>query len=122
MSPTRLSPLRLTLAFGALALLVTPLAAQSQREIKYRERVTLNVGESVVVYGYRGDCGQLPTSGQVELPQLKTGTLSTGKDGIRMSKRCNGMTPAVEVIFTATTPGRESFELQGDGISVRVRN
>jgi len=99
-----------------------PLAAQSEGEIKYRERVTVEVGQSVVVYGYRGDCGQLPTAGQVELPTLKTGKLSTGKAGIRTSKRCKGKTPAVEVIFTATTPGRETFELQGDDISVRVKN
>lgn len=114
--------IRLPLACALLALLATPLTAQSGPEIKYRERVTLNVGESIVVYGYRGDCGKLPTSGQVELPTLKTGTLSTGKDGFRNSKRCKGDTPAVEVIFTATTPGRETFELQGDDISVRVRN
>ncbi len=117
-----MTALHLRWATVALLALAAPLAAQSTKEIKYRERVTLDLGESVVVYGYRGDCGALPTSGQVELPQLKTGTLSTGKDGIRKSKRCNGMTPAVEVIFTATTPGRETFELQGDEISVRVRN
>lgn len=105
----------------ALLLAPAPLAAQSGPEIKDRERVTLDVGESVVIYGYRGDCGALPTAGQVELPVLKTGTLSTGRNGKRNSKRCNGMTPAVEIIFTATTPGREVFELQGDDISVRVR-
>jgi hypothetical protein len=126
--PTRIveespvTPYRLRAACAGLLLLATPLAAQSAKEIKYRENVTLKVGQSVVVYGYRGDCGQLPTSGQVELPTLQTGTLSTGKAGVRNSKRCNGKTPAVEIIFTATTPGREKFELQGDDITVRVKN
>jgi len=68
--------------------------------------VTLDVGDSVVVYRYRGDCGSLPTKTQVELPTLKTGKLSIGKDGIRNSKSCNGKTHAVEIIFTATSPGR----------------
>ena len=113
---------RLTLAAALALLCPAPLAAQSLPEIDYRERVTLNVGESVVVYGYRGDCGELPTPDQIKLPTLKTGTLSTGNPGQRMSNRCGGRTPAVEVIFTATTPGRERFELQGDDISVRVRN
>jgi hypothetical protein len=96
--------------------------AQSENEIEYRERVTLNVGESVVIHGIRGDCGQLPTRGDIELPALTTGTLSVGKEGYRESRRCNGETPAVEVIFTATAPGRERFEIEGDPISVRVRN
>lgn len=114
--------LRTVAACLVLASLAAPLAAQSGKEIKFRERVTLDVGQSVVIYGYRGDCGALPTKAQIELPALKTGTLSLGAEGFRNSKRCKGDTPAVEIIFTATTPGRESFEIQGDGITVRVRN
>lgn len=109
------------LACLALLALAGPLAAQQGTEIKYRERVTLGTGQSVVVYGIRGDCGKLPTAAQIKLPKLKTGTLSVGKEGFRKSKRCNGNTPAVEVIFTATAPGRETFELQGDSVSVRVK-
>jgi hypothetical protein len=121
MSATRLSPVRLPTTFALLALLASPLAAQSGPEIKFRDKVTVSVGDSVVIYGYRGDCGALPAAGDIDLPSLKTGTLSTGRDGFRDSKRCKGKTPAVEIIFTATTPGREKFELQGDGITVRVK-
>ena len=117
-----MSPIRLSFAFGMLALLAAPLAAQSGKEIKFRDKVTLSVGESVVIYGYRGECGALPADGDIELPSPKTGTLTTGKDGFRESKRCKGKTPAVEIIFTATTPGREKIEIQGDGISVRVKD
>jgi hypothetical protein len=104
-----------------LLLAATPLAAQ-EVEIKYRERVTLNVGESVVIHGYRGECGALPAPAEIKLPALKTGTLSIGREGVRNSNRCDGKTPAVEIIFTATTPGRETFEVQGDDVTVRVRN
>ncbi len=105
-----------------IAALAAPVFAQSGNEIDYRERVTVNVGESVVVHSIRGECGQLPTSGDLGLPALTTGTLSIGKEGFRNSRSCNGDTPAVEVIFTATAPGRERFEIDGDPVSVRVRN
>ena len=98
-----------------------PLTATAETEIKYREKVTLSVGQSVVVHGYRGDCGQAPDPAEIRLPALQTGTLSIGKAGQRSSKRCKGMTPALEIIFTATAPGRETFEVQGDDISVRVK-
>lgn len=108
----------------ALALSLSPMAALSQatNDIPYRETLTLSVGQSAVIYGYRGECGQLPGAGEVRVPALSTGTLSIGQPGQRQSRRCGGTTPAVEIIFTATTPGRESFELQGDRIRVRVTN
>lgn len=112
-----LAAVALTLAFSPVAVL-----SQSANEIPYRESVTLNVGESAIIYGYRGECGQLPGAGEVRVPALSTGTLSIGRPGQRESRRCGGVTPAVEIIFTATNPGRESFELQGDRIRVRVRN
>ena len=114
--------------FGAMVFSVilagvsAPAVAQSGNEIEYRERVIVNVGESVVIHGIRGECGQLPARGDITLPALTTGTLSVGAEGYRQSQRCNGDTPAVEVIFTATAPGREKFEIEGDPISVRVRN
>ena len=112
---------RLCLAVSSIAVLgsAAPLFAQST--IDYRERVSLRVGQSAVIYGYRGDCGKEPTAGDVELPQTTTGTLSLGKIGVTNSNRCGGRTPAVDIIFTATKPGRESFELNGDEITVRVR-
>jgi hypothetical protein len=108
----------------ALALCTTalPALADTSNQIAYRESLTLKVGEAAVVYGYRGDCGALPVAGQVRVPALKTGALSIGKPGVRESRRCNGITPAYEIIFTATAPGRESFELQGDRIRVVVTN
>lgn len=98
-----------------------PLSVQAENNIPYEERITLQVGQSAIIYGHRGDCGKLPTSDQIDLPALKTGTLSVGKEGQRRSKKCNGITPALEIIFTATTPGRERFEIDGDDFSVRVK-
>jgi hypothetical protein len=113
---------RLIAISAIVAAISAPATAQSTNEIDYRERVTLNVGESVVVHSIRGECGQLPTRDDLGLPALTTGTLSIGNEGFRNSRRCNGNTPAVEVIFTATAPGRERFEIDGDTVSVRVRN
>jgi len=100
--------------------LAAPTFALSET-IAYKERVNVGVGESVVVHGARGDCGQAPEKSSIRLPALETGTLSLGKAGTRDSNSCGGPTPAIEVIFTATTPGRESFELFGDTITVRVK-
>jgi hypothetical protein len=105
----------------ACCLAALPFAALAENNIKHRENVTLKVGQSAIIYGHRGPCGEMPTSADIDLPSLKTGTLSVGKAGQRNSKSCKGITPAVEIIFTATTPGREKFEIDGDDFSVRVR-
>ena len=107
-----------TALFGYVFALATPLWAQN---IEFRDRVTLSVGQSAVIKGARGDCGKAPEKAQVALPALKTGTLSLGKAGVRNSNSCGGPTPAIEVIFTATSVGRESFDLFGDRVSVRVK-
>jgi hypothetical protein len=114
-------PHRLHVGLTTLLLCCLPLSAQAENNIPQKERLTLEVGQSAVIYGHRGDCGQLPTADQIELPTLKTGTLSVGQEGQRESRRCGGITPAVEIIFTATTPGRERFEIDGDDFSVRVK-
>lgn len=116
-----LKPLRVVALGAALAGIGLSALAQTTKRIEYRETVTVNVGQSVVVHGYRGECGKLPAKGDISFPALKTGKLSIGAAGIRLSNRCGGDTPALQVIFTATTAGREKFEVQGDPISVRVR-
>lgn len=99
-----------------------PVAGFAQENvIKYTERVTLAVGQSAVIHGIRGECGQNPVKSEISLPALKTGALSLGKPGVRNSGSCGGPTPAIEVIFTATAKGRESFVVEGDKISVRVK-
>ena len=95
--------------------------AQSSNIIEYRERATIAVGQSIVIHGARGECGQAPSKSSISLPKLKTGTLSLGKSGVRDSNSCGGNTPAIEVIFTGTIAGRESFELFGDKVTLRVK-
>lgn len=109
------------LTSAALCLALGSTALQAQSSIDYVKRLTLKVGESAVVYGYRGECGKAPVASDVELPALATGTLTLGNPGFSDSNRCGGLTPAVEIVFTATTPGRESFELRGDKITVKVK-
>lgn len=102
----------------ALVALPLPGLAQSGNRIPVLEIVKLRVGESMVIYGYIGDCGVLPSS--VNLPQAKTGTLSVGKPGERRSRRCGGVVPAVEIVFTATSEGRETFKINEDRFQIRV--
>ena len=110
-----------SLALCLALLMPAAVAAQSGNTIEFKERVTLAVGQSTVIHGARGDCGRAPAKSDIALPALKTGTLSLGQAGVRDSRSCGGPTPAIEVIFTATAKGRESFELFGDKVSVRVK-
>jgi len=101
-------------------------SAASQR-INYRERVTLDVGESAVVHGLRGECGSLPTAQRVAQAtadlnaQTNLGTFSFGAEGVRRSGSCNGNTPAFQTIFTATNPGRQTVRVHGDSVQITVR-
>ena len=108
-----------------LALVMAPVSApafaQSSKGIEYEERVSVKVGQSAVIYGFRGDCGKQPNISEITLPTLQTGTLSFGKIGQTQSKRCGGLTPAVEIVFTGGAKGRESFALNGDPFTVRVK-
>jgi len=97
-------------------------AADPNLRIQYRDSVTLNVGQSVVVHGMRGrECGTAPRSPRLTPRTTALGTLSLGRAGVRRSQACNGDTPAVEVIFTARRAGRETITLFGDSIRIHVR-
>ena len=105
----------------AVAPVSAPAFAQTSQGIEYEKSVSVKAGQSTVIYGFRGDCGKQPKTSEIRLPTLQTGTLSFGKIGQTQSRRCGGMTPAVEIIFTGGAKGRESFELNGDPFTVRVR-
>lgn len=104
----------------SMATLISPAAAQQGQEIPYQKTVKLKVGQSAVVHGIRGACGSAPDKSDLKVPAAKTGKFSIGKTGWRNSKKCKGATPAVEVVFTATTPGKESVKVEGDKISITV--
>lgn len=93
------------------------------QRIEARQLLTLRVGESAVVHGSRGRCGEQPPSWDevfTGLPRLSAGTWSDGGIGIRVSRACGGGTPARAVVFTATHPGEEQFMLYDDPITIRV--
>ena len=100
--------------------------AQTQM-ISYRDAVTVQVGQSVVVHGLRGECGALPTAARIAEAttnlnaQTRLGTFSFGAEGVRRSGACNGSTPALQTIFTATTPGQETLRVHGDPVRITVR-
>jgi len=92
-------------------------------DIPWRREVSLKVGEKVVIHGYRGECGMMPSEterAEFKLPKLETGTLLAGKLGVRISRQCNGATPAREVVFRAEHPGTETFIIFEDDVTVRV--
>lgn len=112
-----------TKAAAAIAFTAMAGAALAQfpgPEIKWQRQVDLRVGQSVVVYGYRGDCGAYPGNGEIRVPATRTGNFTLGRKGWRNSGNCNGPTPAVELVFNATQPGRETVEIQGDPVQIRV--
>ena len=100
---------------------VSPVVALDGPEIPWVRDVSLNVGESQVIYGYRGDCGQAPVLSSVRVPATKTGKISFGKKGWRNSNSCGGETPAMQLVFTATQKGREQIKIQGDTIKINVK-
>ena len=104
----------------ALTIGLSPALAFAQAAIPNLNDFRVTVGQSVVFYGFVGECGVAPT--RVQLPRLRTGTLSVGRVGQRNSRRCGGMTTAVEIIFTATQTGTEGFRINEDRFIARVRN
>lgn len=106
----------------ATLLFASPVQADPSLRIHYRDSVTLNVGQSVVVHGMRGrKCGNAPRTPRLDNPTTDLGMLSLGRVGIRESAACKGDTPAIEVIFTARRKGREEITLFGDTIQIQVR-
>ncbi|MCZ4289630.1 hypothetical protein [Hoeflea alexandrii] len=113
----KLDLFRKALAVLFLFTLATPALA---KDIPHIHKFDLKVGQTRVFYGYIGKkCGVLPS--RVSLPKVRIGTLSTGKAGIRGSRRCNGRVPAVEIKFTATKKGRATFRINEDRFTVQVR-
>ncbi len=94
------------------------------QQIRYKRDVTLTVGQSTVIHGARGECGQPPPAWDRvvrNLPQTVTGSFSDGGTGTRRSRRCGGLTPARAVRFTAEKAGSEQIELYGDPINITVK-
>lgn len=91
--------------------------------VPFKPDVTMKLGESRPIYAERGDCGKLPREWplvEADLPQARTGTFSDGGLARRYSKFCQGLTPARAIVFTATRPGVEEFEIQGDFFKMTV--
>ena len=106
----------------ATLFLATPTFADSNNKIPFHKTVELKVGQSMVVHGYRGECGKRPANVDPNRTRdTKLGTLSNGKWGVTKSRSCGGWTPAVEIIFTARKKGRETIKVAGDAIKVRVK-
>ncbi|MFG6082171.1 hypothetical protein ACEUZ9_002814 [Paracoccus litorisediminis] len=106
---------------AAAVLLAASAMAQGQNVVPYRKTVQLQVGQAMVVHGLRGDCGSLPAKSKMKPVQFKTGHIQYGKQGVRKSGSCGGMTPVYEAIFVAERPGKEKIELFGDPISITVK-
>lgn len=91
--------------------------------IAFNPVVNMKVGDARPIYAERGDCGKLPRDWHLlasDLPALRTGTFSDGGLARRFSKFCQGLTPARAIVFTASAPGIEEFEIQGDFFKMTV--
>ncbi|MFK7743697.1 MAG: hypothetical protein AB8B47_01480 [Roseobacter sp.] len=109
-------------AFILCVLLATTANADPNNKIPFHKSVDLKVGQSMIVNGYRGDCGERPKNVDPNRTRAtKLGVLSNGKWGVTKSRTCGGWTPAVEVIFTAQKKGRETIKVAGERIKISVR-
>ncbi len=100
--------------------------AGNDNRVPYLDRVTVSVGDRIVVHGLRGECGQYPKKSEISAMEMrfsdiKVGKIVAGKKGIRKSRSCGGNTPVVEAVFVAQKKGRVKIKLFGDSISIRVK-
>jgi hypothetical protein len=93
-------------------------------DIPYNPKVTLKIGQSIILKGVRSSCGK-PADGwsniAKKLPKSKTGEFSNGGTGTVVSDRCGGPTPGRAVKFTATAKGKERLRIYDDSFSVTVQ-
>lgn len=112
--------IRLILAFSLLAAASTK--ANENNRIPTLTNVELAVGQSIIVNGFRGECGERPKNVDPNRTRdTKLGTLSVGAWGMKRSRTCNGWTPAIEVIFKAKKVGSETIDVNGDNIDITVK-
>jgi len=96
--------------------------ANSNNQIPFHKKIEVTVGQSMIVHGFRGECGERPKNvDRNRTRDTRLGVLSNGKWGVTKSRVCGGLTPAIEVIFTARKKGRETITVAGEKIKVRVR-
>ena len=90
-------------------------AADADNPIKGLSEVTMKVGQSKVIWGWRGECGKRPNGVDPKRTRAtQLGVLGNGKWGVFKSRSCGGWTPAVEIVFTAKKKGRETITTQFD--------
>ncbi len=125
---TLLKPTSMALILVLSCLTLAPVAqADSSNKVKFRESITLKVGQAAIVHGVKGECGQLPTKADLAKSKrnldaaLKTGHIAFGKPGVRKSGSCNGWTPVYETIFVADRPGEETVKIHGDKVRIKVK-
>jgi hypothetical protein len=93
-------------------------------DIPYNPKVTLKIGQAVILKGVRSRCGKPADSWSNiarRLPKSKTGEFSNGGTGTVMSDKCGGPTPGRAVKFTATSKGKERLRIYDDNFSVTVQ-
>lgn len=100
-----------------MATLVSPVSAQG---IPFSPTVNMVVGQTVVIKGVRGECGQ-PSPPLRNLPRSSLGTFSSGGVGTVNSRSCGGPTPARELRFTARRAGSETLVVYEDTVTINVR-
>lgn len=94
------------------------------KEIPYRAKVNIGVGQSITIHGARGNCGEAPPNWsrvKAQLPKISVASYADGGVGTRVSNKCGGPTPARAIIVIGKKAGTESIVLYGDPITITVK-
>jgi hypothetical protein len=115
--------LKNAILLSSLLMVSAAFADDADNPIRGATEVSMKVGQSKVIWGWRGECGARPKGvDRKRMRSTKLGVLSNGNWGVFRSRSCGGWTPAVEIIFTAKKRGDEIITTQFDQkIKVSVR-
>lgn len=100
--------------------------AGSDNRVPYREKVSVRVGESIVIHGLRGDCGKYPVksknSGNGKAIRRYRGREDSSREkGDAEKSELRGSHTCCRGYFCAQKKGRTKIKLFGDPVSIRVK-
>ncbi|MCC0020216.1 MAG: hypothetical protein H6888_03975 [Nitratireductor sp.] len=93
--------------------------------IPYNPRISMKVGQTVVLKGIRSACdgNRAPNFHALSsrFPRIVLGKFKDGGTGTMESRNCGKEVPARKILFTATKKGHAKFNLYQDEFDISIR-